>query len=65
MPDTRHVRGEPRRDFEREWKPRQKVTCQWCGGEGYHWVEYKVGKWALYKGTVRHICRPPPADDFK
>lgn len=47
---------EARIDRERDWKPKEKRACKRCGATGLHWVEYAVEKFALYKGTTRHVC---------
>ncbi len=45
-----------REDRRHDWKPKEKRSCEKCGTPGLHWVEYRVGKFALYKGTTRHVC---------
>ena len=45
-----------REDRRKDWRPKEKQACKRCGATGLHWVEYKIGKFALYKGTVRHTC---------
>lgn len=51
-----------RSDRDRDWKPKEKRACEKCGTPGLHWVEYAVGKFALYKGSARHTCNY--ASDF-